>query len=374
MAGQREGNTYCNISSKFNCDAVTVSPYSQIHGISIASFGAGYYALLFLLTLGLLFASAEPQRSQRYASALGLFTLLAMLYSLAMLYITFALLSAICITCMMIHLINLANLLLVWGGATDSAPLITLKRSLLWPFSGTFGERLRSWAWCFCGIILIVIAILWDRHLYQLSISKALEHRDLFIAQLREQPAQRLDTENSPTKGDPQARLTIVEFSDFACPFCRRAAFLSQAVLHNYKKDVRLVFKNYPLDADCNSHLPQTMHPFACEVARASLCAEKQGKFWDFHDEIFSRLSPFNAKTATESATNVGLDMQNFTTCMQSAETYGKLSRDIDEAARLGIEGTPAFFFNGRKMSGLLPAPILDLLIAETLKLDAPKP
>lgn len=153
-------------------------------------------------------------------------------------------------------------------------------------------------------------------------------------------------TENDMTKGPANAKVTIVEFSEFECPYCRRGADTMYEVLKAYPNDVRLVFK----------HLPLSFHKNAEPASRAALAAGKQGKFWEMHDHLFENQRSLGEKLYMEQAEKMGLDMTQFKSDYNSAALKKQIQEDLKEAERVGVRGTPGFLINGVLVSGARPA------------------
>ena len=147
-----------------------------------------------------------------------------------------------------------------------------------------------------------------------------------------------------PSAGNPDARVTIVEFSDFECPYCRAAQSVVKSVLKRWPSEVRHVFKHFPLEQHANARL----------AARASVCAARQDRFQAVHDRIFAaeKLSP---SVIREAASAAGLQMAEFDECARSAETDEHIRKDMLLGRNTGVTGTPAFFVNGEPVqtSGL---------------------
>ncbi len=151
-----------------------------------------------------------------------------------------------------------------------------------------------------------------------------------------------IDVGKAPIKGNPNARVTIVEYSDFQCPFCSRAQPVIEAVLKKYPDDVRLVFKHFPLG----------FHKAARPTAIASLAAHKQGKFWEMHDVLFETSSKLDAAKIPEYAKQAGLDMERFIVDLEANRTeYDKLvSADYNSGTKVDVRGTPTLYINGKKV------------------------
>lgn len=187
------------------------------------------------------------------------------------------------------------------------------------------------------------------------------------------QPARvQVSVDDDPSIGSADAPVTIIEFSDFQCPFCRKAAFTLKPYLKEFRNDVRFVFFNFPLDSACNPAIQQTMHPVSCVAAKAVLCAEKQGKFWELHDEAFENQKRLSRSTLLELATKFGLDTAALEKCMSSDEISAVLKRDVDEGNRLEVKGTPAVYLNGRFLRDWPDSERLRMVIESAL--SSPKP
>jgi protein-disulfide isomerase len=203
-----------------------------------------------------------------------------------------------------------------------------------------------------------------------LQAQKVAARRDLYLELLRSQAkilirlqppaAARLDVKiaGAPSRGMANAAVTIVEFSDFECPFCKQAHPILIQVLEKYRGKVNLVYRDFPLDM---------IHPQARRAAEAARCAHEQRKFWDYHDVLFTqapRLAPDDLKRY---AREVSLDADKFDACLSSGMHKAGVQRDIDEGTRLGVTGTPAFYINGRPLQGYQPLQAFARVIDEEL-------
>ncbi len=146
----------------------------------------------------------------------------------------------------------------------------------------------------------------------------------------------------APIRGNPNAPVTIVEFSDFQCPFCARAQPILEAVLEKYPDDVRLVYKHFPL----------SFHKAARPTAIASLAAMEQGKFWEMHDVLFDAASDLDAEKIPEYAEQAGLDMERFNRDMEAnkAAYDGMVTADYRGGGEVDVRGTPTLYINGKKV------------------------
>ena len=169
-----------------------------------------------------------------------------------------------------------------------------------------------------------------------------------------------LDDGVSPAKGSTKPAVTIVEFSDFECPFCGEVQGTLKQVMQTYGKDVRLVFKHMPLEGHRNS-LP---------AARAAYCAAEQDRFWQFHDALFAsrNLSP---GLFEEVANNLGLGVPKFRACLDSEQSRTAIVKDIETARLFRIESTPSFIVNGKLIKGALSFADFQKIIERELSLRA---
>lgn len=162
----------------------------------------------------------------------------------------------------------------------------------------------------------------------------------------------------NPAKGPADAPVTLVEFSDFQCPFCQRVQPTLTAIMERYPGKVRHVFRQLPLD----------MHEQARLAAEASLCAADQGKFWELHDWMFANQREISQESLATQAGALGLDVEAFTSCLAEDVHVPHVEQDLAEAARLGISGTPGFLINGRMLSGAQPLPTFLEIVEDELR------
>ena len=146
-----------------------------------------------------------------------------------------------------------------------------------------------------------------------------------------------------PSKGPDDAVVTIVEFSDFQCPFCQRVVPTIDQILIKYPTQVRFVYRHLPLS---------NIHPRAQAAAEAAACAGNQGNFWDYHDLIFANNRALSDEDLERHASEIGLEMQVFRQCVQNRETQQIVAADAAAAESLRISGTPSFLVNGIPMHG----------------------
>lgn len=169
--------------------------------------------------------------------------------------------------------------------------------------------------------------------------------------------------DNAPAIGAPQARLTVVEFSDFQCPYCKEMQGTIRRVMQSYGSYVKVVFR----------HLPLEIHPQAFPAAQAAVCAAEQRRFWQYHDALFASedLSP---TTLNKIAANLNLDLTKFGHCLDSESSRMVVLEDMREAKQLGIKGTPAFLIDGKLFQGVLSFEEIKTIIEQELQSAQPHP
>lgn len=186
-----------------------------------------------------------------------------------------------------------------------------------------------------------------------LKSQRGAERQQAFVEELKKKyptktslkaPTIEVSTGGRPVLGPATAPVTIIEFSDYECPFCKRAEPAMEQVLSTYKDKVKFVYRHYPLP----------FHQHAKPASEAALCANLQGKFWEYHKKVFASAS-LAEETLKQIAKDVGLDAAKFDTCMKNHETAKEIEKDLEEGQSVGVNGTPAFFINGRMLSGAQP-------------------
>ena len=165
----------------------------------------------------------------------------------------------------------------------------------------------------------------------------------------------KVDPSDDPSKGPADAAVTIVEFSDFQCPYCARIPPALKRVEETYGKNVRVVFRDFPL---------LSIHPNAAKAAEAGACAADQNKFWEMHDEIFANQQKMAVDDLKAHAKKVGLDSAVFDACLDSGKKAEEWKADTADGEKYGVSGTPSVFINGRQLQGTpgfeQMAPIID--------------
>ena len=177
------------------------------------------------------------------------------------------------------------------------------------------------------------VAHLADQGYTQTEISEAIEKR------YRTTDAKPIDVADAPMEGSPNARVTLVEFADYECPHCKRFQPVLRQVLDEFKGDVRLYFKHYPLPQHTNARL----------AAEAAVAAQKQGKFWPFQEKLWENQDTLSPAEMEKFAKEVGLDVSKFRADVDDPRTKARVQKDRTEGSALGLSSTPTLFINGRE-------------------------
>lgn len=345
----------CDISATMNCDVVAASPYAEIFsGVPLSSVTAGWY-----LALVVILASALNREWWRQAVRGALIlTGIATLGTFYYLAIMAGVLHTYCLFCLFIDAINLASFILVLTLRPRGAGGPPLSRS---PWKTLAGIT----AAC---VFASVVAL------------KGLDQLNGHGREIDELATQVLGTpaiavgggDGYPSMGPRDAPITIVEFSDFECPFCRMEALSLNTVMDRYPGKIRVVFRNFPLDPSCNRFVPHGMHQFACEAARIGICANREGLFKPYYEDVYQNQKDLGPGKAAEMAQSVGMNPNRLSACATDAATTEAVSADIEEGSRLGVQSTPTLFVNGHRVEGALPPPAWANIIDTLLKNQAP--
>lgn len=172
-------------------------------------------------------------------------------------------------------------------------------------------------------------------------------------------PRATVSVDDDPSLGPADARVTIVEFGEYQCPYCGKAYETVKQVLKDYPDDVRLVYRDFPLD----------FHQRAVPAAVAANCAGDQGKYWEYHDLLMADQRSLELENLTAHAATTGIDVAKFSACLENPEVHVKeVLNDMEDGKALGVTGTPAFFINGIFLNGAVPYSQFKDIIERELK------
>ena len=164
--------------------------------------------------------------------------------------------------------------------------------------------------------------------------------------------------DGTPSRGPVDAPIVMIEYTDFQCPYCTRVQPTLDAIMKRYDGQIRHVFK----------HLPLPMHTEAQLAGAASLCAQDQGKFWEYHDWLFANQRTLSRDSMVAQAGELGMDTEVFTSCIDGGQYLAVVRSDMAEANSFGITGTPGFLINGRVLTGAQPMENFEAIIDDELE------
>ena len=193
---------------------------------------------------------------------------------------------------------------------------------------------LKSWNTCRRSIAALrYVAKLIEQGYTDSEIGEKLANRYRPVA------AKKIDLTDAPMKGNPSARITLVEFADYECPHCRRFQPVLHQIMDEFRSDVKLYFKHYPLPQHTNARL----------AAEAAVAAQKQGKFWQYQDKLWEKSDELSPAEIEKAAKEVGLDVTKFRQDLASEPVKARVQKDRSDGAAAGIQATPTLYINGRE-------------------------
>ncbi len=286
--------------------------------------------------------------------------------SLSIYYLVYMILHPVffCPFCFIFHVLNIILFFIIKKITKRSYPdlLYSLIGALKYLVLGKHPQNVfEKWKWLAYTLPFIVALVLYQwvrieglgQTISRLAGYDPLEQLVTFDAQ----PASEIIlTAETPLLGPSDAPVTLIVFSDFQCSNCGLfASNFSELIKYN-KDRLKIRFKYFPLNSECNPLAEADVHSHACLAAYAAEAAHQQGKFWEYHDSLFTKdPNGFGEDTFYEVAASVGLDLDKFTLDIQSAECQSIISNDVSDGMQLGLDGTPSVFLNGKRVYDLRP-------------------
>ncbi len=348
------------------CDLVSQSRYASLAGIPLASFGLAVYLALAAWLLVAVVAAEAPRLAMAGAA---FFVCAASLgFDVWLLALQAFQIGAFCPLCLATYAVNLAACVALWparsafldlGALRSNGPgRIALVGGVLSAFA--FGSSV-------VGITLALSERASGRQSALLGaeatqLKEALDDPQKFEQYQRQKAIAEFDAsepltiayDGVPLKGTEDAPISVVEYSDFLCPYCQSLAGAFDEYLAASGGRVKVFFKHYPLDPECNPAIEGTGHSGSCGLARGAICAGAQGRFWEYHDAIFAKSLQAPGEADFERlAREVGLDLDSFSACLVDDHTRRRLAADIDEGRRVGVSSTPTVLVSGKLLPRL---------------------
>jgi uncharacterized membrane protein/predicted DsbA family dithiol-disulfide isomerase len=345
LAGGAGYTSFCNLGGIINCDAVLGSRYGTLLGVPVAAWGLAAFALGALRALP---GAAGRGAGLADLALLGLVS--ASLGFALVMGVAMATIGNVCLLCLGTDAIIVAWFLTV-------LPLAARFES--GPETGWWRGRAAARAIAAAGLVLAVAGGTWAAVRGPAAALTAADVRARdpkfysWYTHLPVRPLSELATADCHRKGELDASVAIVEFSDFQCPYCVQA-FRDLRELVRRHPGVSLIFRHYPLDTACNSQLKRTLHPDACLAACAAECAGRQDRFWEFHDVLFENNEHLERESLFRYAREMHLDLAAFRVCLDDPGTRARVGEDVEAGTRAGVTSTPTLFFNGRAIAGAL--------------------
>lgn len=205
-----------------------------------------------------------------------------------------------------------------------------------------------------------------DQLVKQIKDNKKSSLYSKYIAQLKKgakvevlmtRPRAQVSVDDDPSQGNPKAPITIIEFSDFQCPFCKKTRPTIQQIMDTYKGKVHYVFRDFPL----------SFHKQARKASEAANCSNEQGKYWEYNSKLWENQGDLEPEKLKEYAKALGLNEKKFVSCLDSGKYAEEIDKDIADGSKAGVSGTPAYFINGIFVSGAQPFDKFQEIIDEEL-------
>ncbi len=316
----------CAISSTFDCDAVSLSPYSSVAGAPLAAIGAWFYVVTAIIgATGL----RRPLHRLPRSPAMLLFVaaLLATTLSLLLAVVSGVAIGALCVVCAGLYAVNVSMLVIAWRALRQAGE--TLPKA--WR-----AER-RHWS-RHPGISLGV------------SLGAVVSFLAIFFVYSKVDSAAGSEVCAAVAEAArAESPVSIVMYTDFQCPPCNRL----DSSLRPIRDRLRITHRHYPLDITCNPRANHTRHPGACLQARAAICAGQAGRYNEYSDRLFDG-GPTDAGGLVALAMKLGLSRASFESCLQSEESSRELQTSIDAAIANEVRATPTVFIGSRRHVGRL--------------------
>ncbi len=332
----------CQISQTINCDAAALSSYSELLGIPIALFGLCFSAIILIIILMIRFDWLESTAIVTHS--LQILILASVVLSIVLGLISIFKLGVICPLCVVSYILSFINCWLIFK--IFKFNLASVSMNALSEHKGFFISlaMIPFLAWFMSSSIQTSYG--YDQ------IIKLIPEK---LSQWKQMPVQNFNTELGLIKGDLSSKNTLVEFADFKCSHCKAAA----DTFKNFSKiqpKIKIIFKPFPLDGNCNPHVSFKGDGSRCQMAGLALCSEKiSNQGWAVHDYFFENQEKLSQiadikPTFKDLSVQLNLNFEEITKCSESSETFDLIRQMTNEAKAAQVEGTPSVFMNNQKL------------------------
>ena len=349
----------CGTGSESGCDRVNTFEISKFLGLPIAFWGFLYYAVVFLLIIFYL-----KLKEITLIQFIFWASVLALLIDILLLIYSLIIIEAVCNLCVITYFLTIGILLssgVILKKHQKTLFNLDIDLKSLISNSAVFISMVSGFILIvFIGVFILLYARASSPSITGKSNPDSIlnEAWEAFKRQYENEPLRDFSTRHSASKGASEPILTIVEFADFLCPHCKHIGEELKHIAEKYPKSIKVVFKHYPLDQECNQNIPRKFHEGACQLAYISQCAlkEQPAAFWNMHDMIFKfQKRILSAGSLNDSEMNTlirsaGLNVNTIRSCVRNPQIKSQIRQDIEEGDKAGVKGTPSLYINNRKV------------------------
>lgn len=350
----------CEASEEVNCDIVNTSDYSEVLGVPIATWGLATYLIIALLGAA---AAAGREKVQNLLLAIGA---AVSAYAVFLFVISKTQLNYVCLWCIRLYIVNFSVLGLslvagAWRAPRPDGRILATVLGGFVLFSGLAVGGERAFRASLLGDEASQTRLVQGDADNNSADEAAADDGEIFRdpegdAPLHEITVQTEDKNEATLyvraddawKGNPEAKVVLVEFADLECGYCKRASAQLKRLYESYGDEVLFVFKHFPMDPTCNPGVNNKKHRYACRAAHAAVCAQEQGRFWAFHDLAFKNQHQLKDENLRFYAQAVEMDLDGYDACMKDREQASKVYADGEDGKTVEAHGTPRIFIDGR--------------------------
>ena len=344
-ASQGAYTSFCDVSARVSCDVVLGSAYATLLGLPVALWGT----LAFLGTGVLAWALGRSTGQVRLNMAALLAGVAGIMLAIALYFLSISafVIKVACPLCLSLDAVTTA----LFATALAIVRMLRPHAPAGWPSRGLVAGFGASALAAVLGLSGLQLA--GSGSVGPLTVAAVRERDPRFYAfYVSQSLVAAAPAEGGQVIGPATAPITVVEFTDFECPFCARAFQDLKTALGKEQQDVRVVVRNFPLNSQCNPQIQTEVHGSACRAALAAVCAGAQGRFKEYQGLLFENQSQLDPASLTGYAGRTGLETTEFERCIASPAAAAAVAADVAAGAAAGVTSTPTFFINNRRIPG----------------------